>query len=281
MPTFLISNRPPRDYQPSPRAKRAWNEWFDGLGDHLVDRGNPTFHPHAIGAPAAETRLGGYTLIAAADLAQALALASDCPMIADGGGVEVGELTVLNDGTTQLAAGVRAEAAHYEVRYELYLNARPDAVWAALTVPEQTERWWAHHNVSTWLAGSPWAHARTDGSGIADVAGTVLHAVPGEMLALTWANPDDGSAVGGVDASAGERSGPSRVRIEIEPYRDIVRLRVTHDRLASRAEEDGLAAGWAAVLSNLKTYLECGQPLRQPPWDMLHDFVRGEPASGE
>lgn len=32
-----------------------------------------------------------------------------------------------------------------------------------------------------------------------------------------------------------------------------------HRRLASEAERDALAAGWAAVLSNLKTFLETGR----------------------
>lgn len=275
MSTFLIVNRQPHDYYASQVAMQAWNAWFDSLGRHLVDRGNPTFDPHSLGAPAGETRLGGYTLIAAADLTEALELASTCPMIADAGGLEIGELTVLNDGSRQAADGRRPHVPGYEVRSELYVNAGPQSVWEALTLPEQTERWWAHHNISTWRSGASWAHQRIDGSGIADVAGTVLEVVPAERLVLTWANPEDGSAVSGVEASAGTRSEPSRVRLELEPYRDIVRIRVTHDRLASQSEQDALAAGWAAVLSNLKTYLECGQPLRQPPWDMLTDFVRG------
>jgi hypothetical protein len=36
---------------------------------------------------------GGYTIITAEDLDTALALAERCPIIADGGGVEVGVLT--------------------------------------------------------------------------------------------------------------------------------------------------------------------------------------------
>ena len=68
--------------------------------------------------------------------------------------------------------------------------------------------------------------------------------------------------------------GPSRVSIEIAPYQGIVRLTVTHDRLLGEDERDALAAGWAAVLSNLKTFLETGWPLPAQPWDMLPGFVR-------
>jgi hypothetical protein len=47
-----------------------------------------------------------------------------------------------------------------------------------------------------------------------------------------------------------------------------VRLTVTHEGLADAAERDEAAGGWAAVLSNLKSYLEVGRPLPQAPWDM-------------
>jgi hypothetical protein len=45
--------------------------------------------------------LGGYTLVTADDLEAAVALAKGHPLLRQGGGVEVGELTVLNRGTRQ------------------------------------------------------------------------------------------------------------------------------------------------------------------------------------
>jgi hypothetical protein len=42
------------------------------------------------------TRLGGYTVITAADLDAAVALAARCPVLEHGGAVEVGELTLVN-----------------------------------------------------------------------------------------------------------------------------------------------------------------------------------------
>jgi len=157
-------------------------------------------------------------------------------------------------------------------RYTTFIAAGPAEVWQALTDPGQSAAWWAHRNVSDWRLGSPWEHRRLDGSA-ADVAGIVLAADPPTRLALSWANPDDGTSVSGVARPAGD-PGPSRVNIEITPYQAIVRLTVTHDGLASEAERDGLAEGWAAVLSNLKTFLETGRPLPAPPWDMLPGFVR-------
>lgn len=96
MPTYLISNRPPGDHSPSADAMAAWDAWFEALGEHLVDRGNPAFATRAMGAPAGATRLGGYTLIVAADLDAAVELAARCPVLEYGGGVELGELTVVN-----------------------------------------------------------------------------------------------------------------------------------------------------------------------------------------
>jgi hypothetical protein len=96
MPMYLITNRPPHDYTPSAAAAQEWNAWFDTLGGHLVDPGNPAFTTRALGASAAETTLGGYTLVTAESLDAALALAETCPMLRAGGGVEVGELTELH-----------------------------------------------------------------------------------------------------------------------------------------------------------------------------------------
>lgn len=177
MPTYLITNRPPAGYRPSAAAAAAWNEWFDSLGDLLVDRGNPAFDARGLGAPAADTRLGGYTLIEADSLEHAVTLAGSCPMVASGGGVEVGELTIRNHGRTP-APDPGDRTGRYRVRTDVYLDSDPRAVWDAFTVPEHTRRWWEHHNLSDWRPGSAWTHTRVDGSGIADIAGTVLDACP-------------------------------------------------------------------------------------------------------
>jgi hypothetical protein len=68
------------------------------LDANLVDRGNPVFVRSTLGNCGADTVLGGYTLVAADDLEAALRLAKGCPMLDAGGGVEVGELTLLNEG---------------------------------------------------------------------------------------------------------------------------------------------------------------------------------------
>jgi uncharacterized protein YndB with AHSA1/START domain/DNA-binding transcriptional ArsR family regulator len=145
--------------------------------------------------------------------------------------------------------------------YVTYIQSTPERVWHALTDAELTAEYWGHSNVSDWQAGSPWEHRRVDGSGIADVVGTVLAAEPPERLVMTFAGPTE------------QRSGgPSRVTFTIEPFEEIVRLTVTHENLADQAEYDAASAGWPAVLANLKSLLEIGHPLPQAPWEMHADL---------
>ena len=67
-------------------------------------------------------------------------------------------------------------------------------------------------------------------------------------------------------------AGPSAVTFEIEPYHDIVRLTVTHENLADEDALRAVSAGWPAVLANLKSLLETGRTLPQPPWEMHPDL---------
>ena len=139
--------------------------------------------------------------------------------------------------------------------YVTYIESSAEKVWQALTDADATAQFWGHSNVSDWAVGSRWEHQRTDGSGIADVVGTVVESTAPTRLVTTWAAPDDAPA-----------SGPSRVTFDIEEHGQIVRLTVTHENLADQSECDGVMRGWSAVLSNLKSYLETGSPLPQEPW---------------
>ncbi|MCW2633218.1 MAG: ArsR family transcriptional regulator [Pseudonocardia sp.] len=139
--------------------------------------------------------------------------------------------------------------------YVTYIEATPEKVWQALTDADLTAAYWGHRNVSDWQVGSTWEHQRTDGTGIADIVGTVVESQPPSRLVTTWSSPDNASAE---DAS--------RVTFEIEPYGEIIRLTVTHEDLASDTDRRDVALGWPAVLSNLKSLIETGSPLPQEPW---------------
>jgi len=102
MATFVLVNRAPTNYTPSADTFAAFNAWFARLGANLVDRGNPVFASRTLGNNGPDTTLGGYTLVIAEDLEAAVALAKGHPLLQQGGGVEVGELTILNRGTRQV-----------------------------------------------------------------------------------------------------------------------------------------------------------------------------------
>jgi uncharacterized protein YndB with AHSA1/START domain/DNA-binding transcriptional ArsR family regulator len=146
--------------------------------------------------------------------------------------------------------------------YVTYIHSTPERVWHALTDADLTAQYWGHSNVSDWRAGSRWEHRRTDGSGVADVIGTVLDAVPHRRLVVTFTGP-----------GADPPGGPSQVTFDIEAHGEIVRLTVTHVNLADHADYEAAAAGWPAVLANLKSLLETGHVLPQAPWEM-HTALR-------
>lgn len=149
--------------------------------------------------------------------------------------------------------------------YVTYIHSSPEKVWEALTDADLTADYWGHSNVSDWQPGSRWEHQRTDGSGIADVVGEVIEATPPRRLVMTFGGGD-------------EEGQPSVVRFDIEPHHDIVRLTVTHTDIHDASDYEAAAAGWAAVMSNLKSLLETGHVLPQAPWEM-HAELRAEQMS--
>jgi uncharacterized protein YndB with AHSA1/START domain/DNA-binding transcriptional ArsR family regulator len=156
--------------------------------------------------------------------------------------------------------------------YVTYIHSTPQRVWHALTDADLSAEYWGHSNVSDWQVGSRWEHRRVDGSNIADVVGTVLEATPPTRLVMTFGEP-----------GAQPDDAPSTVTFQIEPYRDIVRLTVTHENLTDADAYHAASAGWSAVMANLKSLLETGHPLPQAPWEMhvelrTAQMARNDPA---
>ncbi|MGX7677952.1 ArsR/SmtB family transcription factor [Jatrophihabitans sp. DSM 45814] len=146
--------------------------------------------------------------------------------------------------------------------YTTYIHATPEQVWHALTDPELTGRFWGHAQVSDWTVGSTVDHVRVDGSGISDASGAVVEADQPNRLAFSF---DDPSRLSDPTFE------PSLVTFEIESYRDIVKLTVTHRRLRTDDELRAISEGWPTVLANLKTLLETGDVLPQAPWEFHAD----------
>ena len=154
--------------------------------------------------------------------------------------------------------------------YVTYIEASPERVWDALTDAELTAQYWGHSNVSDWSPGSSWEHLRVDGSGIADVVGTVLESRPPRHLSVTFDSP-----------GAPAPDVPSKVTFQIEPFHEIVRLTVTHENLIDDQALEAISAGWPAVCANLKSLLETGKVLSRAPWEMHADRRTAQMAAND
>ena len=101
MSTFLYvyhGGSKPESEEAINEAMEAWGAWLGGLGDKAADPGNPvgmssTVHPDgSVTADGGSNPAGGYSIIEAADMEEALTHAKGCPILKDGGSVEVAEI---------------------------------------------------------------------------------------------------------------------------------------------------------------------------------------------
>ena len=91
MTNYVFSFQVPADYAPHAGTAAEWQAWFGGLGSALADVGNAVTDYASLGEVGGSgSRMLGYSVVSAADLDSALALAKDCPALRVGGGVEVG-----------------------------------------------------------------------------------------------------------------------------------------------------------------------------------------------
>ena len=75
----------------------AWGAWLGGMGAAALDAGNPfgassSVSPDGRVGEAGSAGLGGYSIVSADSLAAATEMAKGCPVLADGGGVDVYEV---------------------------------------------------------------------------------------------------------------------------------------------------------------------------------------------
>lgn len=136
--------------------------------------------------------------------------------------------------------------------YVTYISTTPEKLWNAIIDPKITAKYWQHENMSDWKPGSKWEHRSSDKERALRLVGKVVESSAPRRLVLTWAFPAD----------AAHEEKHTRVAFDIKPYRNVVRLTVTHDRLEPGSEMLlGITEGWPKVLSSLKSLLESGKPL--------------------
>jgi DNA-binding transcriptional ArsR family regulator/uncharacterized protein YndB with AHSA1/START domain len=153
--------------------------------------------------------------------------------------------------------------------YTTYIRTTPEQLWAALTEPSFTERYWRLTFETDWQPGSPMTWKQF-GVTIADPGQVVVEAEPFTRLSYTWHTftPELAEALD-IDPGVAEKAlaePRSKATFELEPAGEVVKLTVIHDGF----EPDSVVAsmvsnGWPRVLSNLKTFLESGEPLPRIP----------------
>jgi hypothetical protein len=71
----------------TPEIRQAWIDWFASVGDVFVDSGNPfgsgreVTHAGTIDLPQDSNAITGYSLINAANMAEAESIAKSCPFV--------------------------------------------------------------------------------------------------------------------------------------------------------------------------------------------------------
>ena len=100
MGTYLLAYRGgamPESDAEREEGMKAWGAFLGGLGDTVVDAGNPfgsamTVAPSGGVSDGASSGLSGYSIISSGSLSDATAQAKGCPILAAGGSVEVHEI---------------------------------------------------------------------------------------------------------------------------------------------------------------------------------------------
>jgi hypothetical protein len=76
-------------------ATKTWTDWFASLGDAVVDGGNPASRTKTIAANGSvsddQGGPSGYSIFKAGSLDEAVNLAKGCPVLRNGGSIQVVE----------------------------------------------------------------------------------------------------------------------------------------------------------------------------------------------
>lgn len=78
------------------KVMAKWMAWFQDMGDAVVDGGNPAGMSKTVSASGVlddggANPMSGYSLVAAGSIEAAVSMAKGCPILEDGGTVEVAE----------------------------------------------------------------------------------------------------------------------------------------------------------------------------------------------
>ncbi|NOX24234.1 MAG: hypothetical protein GXP36_14245 [Actinobacteria bacterium] len=103
MANYLLAysgTTPPESEEGMANVMEAWGAWFGALGPAIVDGGAPTGEARTIKGDSVSPGggvhpLSGYSVISADSIDTAVTLAKGCPVLADGGTVNVYEAVAI------------------------------------------------------------------------------------------------------------------------------------------------------------------------------------------
>lgn len=100
MPKFVFAyhgGKKPDNPADGEKVMAAWNAWYGSIGEDVVDGGGPcgpsqTVSSSGVADNGGANPLSGLTQISAPDMQSAIGIAKRCPILDDGGSVEVAEV---------------------------------------------------------------------------------------------------------------------------------------------------------------------------------------------
>jgi hypothetical protein len=100
MPKYLLSYRSAKNYDAlaDSAGTAAWEDFLNEyIAPSVVEPGWPVFEPATlVGETGPSTQHGGYSVVTAVDVDDAVEIAKRCPYVVRGGGVEIGLLADLS-----------------------------------------------------------------------------------------------------------------------------------------------------------------------------------------
>lgn len=160
------------------------------------------------------------------------------------------DLKIVLEGGNDMTTAAKPRLVH-----QIIINAPQERVWAAITTPEFTARYYYDCTLKTDLTvGSPFVYHKPSGAPI--VEGEVILADPPHRLVHSYHSLWPPM----------HKDAPTKVTWELAAMSDAVtKVTVVHEDFEGEtATYQGLqSGGWAWILSNMKTVLETGESMPQ------------------
>jgi len=136
--------------------------------------------------------------------------------------------------------------------YVTYIRTTQQKLWDALTKPEFQKIYWGAFQESTFEKGASWKMIGADSGTLFD-SGEILESDPPRKLVIKWRNEWKPELTA---------EGYGRCTYELAEGNGSIKLTITHENEVENSQYiTAVSGGWPKILSNLKSWLETGEPL--------------------